>query len=314
MQKNKVYCKLTIEDFADMFGTTLDDFSDICKELIEQSDFRYQKITDIERDDIILDVIKQLDSDDLPVSGQDRRLDWERGWSENLDNFIRSDYNISELVPKYFHPHRPVRISRKYVKPCDEAFELNFIQVLRTWLAIKYLSDFDNIYEFGCGTDYHLVALSRLFPDKKIHGLDWVDVSRTTVNLIAKKYGLNLKGHLFNFYEPDENLEFNKNSAVLTLAALEQLGNQHEKFLKFLLEKKPGLCINIECIGELYNPDNLLDYLAMRYEQKRGYLDGYLTRLQNLEAKKNIEIQKVKRTFFGNAYHEQYAIVVWKPK
>jgi hypothetical protein len=172
----------------------------------------------------------------------------------------------------------------------------------------------DAVYEFGCGTGYHLVALAQRFPDKKIKGLDWAEASRKSVNLLAEKYGLNLEGYVFDFYHPDEYLEIEENSAVITLAALEQVGDQYEKFLRFVLKKKPRLCINVECISELYDENNLIDYLAIRYHRKRRYLDRYLTRLQQLETQGLISIQKVKRTFLGDTCHEAYTILVWRPK
>ena len=70
----------------------------------------------------------------------------------------------------------------------------------------------------------------------------------------------------------------------MTYAALEQIGNNHEAFIQFLMRKSPLLCVNVECLCELYDDNALVDYLAIKYHKKRNYLDGYLTRLQQLQA------------------------------
>ena len=69
----------------------------------------------------------------------------------------------------------------------------------------------------------------------------------------------------------------------------------------------------MEPLCELYDPDNLVDYVAYRYHKQRGYLDGYLTRLRQLEAEGRIEILKTQRVYFGNLYHEGYSFIAWRP-
>ncbi|UCG54861.1 MAG: methyltransferase domain-containing protein [Dehalococcoidia bacterium] len=314
MQPQQTYQEVTLEDFAQSFGTTVDDIPEDCRDLIAKTDFRYRKFSPRERDKIILDILKTIETGNLTVSGQERKAAWEKGWSENLQNFLESGYKIEGLVPKYIRPEQPVRLKLDYVMPCEPNFEFYYTQVFRLWLFRKYLKDAESIYELGCGTGYNLVLLAELFPEKKLHGLDWTEASQKILNLIAEKHGKNIEAHLFDFYSPDEDLEITDNSAVMTFAALEQIGNNHEAFLQFLLKKSPALCINIECLCELYDENNLLDYLAIKYHKKRNYLYGYLNRLKQLEADGKIEIQEVQRTFFGNLYHEAYSFVVWKPK
>ena len=65
---------------------------------------------------------------------------------------------------------------------------------------------------------------------------------------------------------------------------------------------------------ELYDESNLLDYLAMRFHVKRGYTEGYLPRLRELESQNKVEILKVKRLFFGSLYMEGYSCLIWRPK
>jgi hypothetical protein len=58
---------------------------------------------------------------------------------------------------------------------------------------------------------------------------------------------------------------------------------------------------------ELYE-DNLLDYLAVQYHRKRGYLEGYLGAVIDSGA----EIIELKRNNFGSLYHDAYSVLVWK--
>lgn len=68
-----------MEDFARLFGTTIDDIPDDCRELIAKTDFRYRKLSGDERDKVILRVLKTIDSDSLSVVKQDRKYVWEKG-------------------------------------------------------------------------------------------------------------------------------------------------------------------------------------------------------------------------------------------
>jgi cyclopropane fatty-acyl-phospholipid synthase-like methyltransferase len=170
------------------------------------------------------------------------------------------------------------------------------------------------IYEFGCGSGFNLVALAQLYPNKVLHGLDFVSSSVEIVNKLAQLYGWNMAGHLFDMRSPDENLEIAGNSAVVTIGTIEQLAGDFEPFLQFLLRRSPALCIHIEPTIELYDEDNLLDYLAAKFHRKRGYTEGFLPRLQQLADRGQIEIVKIKRLFFGSLLMEGYNVLIWRPR
>jgi transketolase len=307
------YSELTVEDFGRLFGTTVDDISDDCRELIFKIDFRYKKFSSGERDKIILRILKTIDSDSLSIVGPHRKSVWENGWSENLRNFVDSNFDLNVLIPKFVKRNEVIRLNGNYIMPTNLDFETRFVEVLRTYLFRKYFSDASAVYEFGCGTGLNLVKLAKLFPEKKLYGLDWSDASCDIVNKIAISQNLNLTGILFDMYSPDYQLDIDKGNAVFTIGAMEQLGKNFESFLQFLLEKKPSICINIETIYELYDQRVLFDYVAAKYLERRGYLQGYLSRLRQLEVEGKIEIIKIQRTF-GSLYHDGYSYIVWKPK
>ena len=306
--------EVTLKDFANSFGTTVDDLSEDCRQLAKKYNFRYRELDKDERDQVILEVLKRIDSKELSIVGAHRKGRWDDGWSENLKNFIEKKYDLKELIPKYIHPNQPVRLNGDYVMPEDPEFEYNFFQVYRLWLFRKYLKDFDSIVEFGSGTGHNLVVLSQLYPEKKLYGSDWVPPSVELLNKIKEVYGYNITAKLFDLFNPDESFQIPENSAVITMGTMEQLGVNYEKFLDFILKKSPRICLQSEPICELYDDKNLLDYVFIKYHQRRGYLSGYLTRLKQLEAEGKIEIIKIQRVFLGNLVQEGYSIIVWKPK
>jgi cyclopropane fatty-acyl-phospholipid synthase-like methyltransferase len=191
---------------------------------------------------------------------------------------------------------------------------LDYYNVFRLWLFKKYLSEFEHIYEFGCGTGFNLVVLARLFPEKKLFGLDFVPSSVELVNKIGTAHRHNIKGRLFDMISPNETLTLAKNSAIFTIGSVEQLASRFEAFFQFLLNQSPSLCIHVEPTIEFYDDNILFDYLAKKFHQKRGYTENFLTRLRELEAQKKVEILKAKRLYFGSLFMEGYSYIVWRPK
>jgi len=305
--------QVTVEDFAFSFGTTVEDIPPDCKQLIAERDFRYRVLEGEERDRAVLDVLRKTESDTQIVGGDGRQDVWEKGWDENLQCFIKSDFDLSKLVPRFIRPDSILRFNGNYIKPINLNFELDYYSVFRLWLFKKYLSDVQTIYEFGCGTGFNLVVLAQLYPDKILHGLDFASPSRELVNKIAQVYGWNMTGHIFDMRSPDEKLEIADKSAVITIGTIEQLAGDFEAFLQFLLKHSPAICIHVEPTIELYNEDNLVDYISARFHRKRGYTQGFLPRLQQLQNENKIQILKVKRLFFGNLMMEGYNLLIWRP-
>lgn len=93
---------------------------------------------------------------------------------------------------------------------------------------------------------------------------------------------------------------------------MEQIGVNFKKYVNFLIKNKPKLVINIEPINELMDKTLILDYLSVKYSQKRNYLEGYYSYLKTLEKKKSIKIIEVKKSHFGSLYINGYSIIVWK--
>jgi transketolase len=301
---------LTTTDFAETFGVTEDSLPSECRAAIGGMDFRYHVATGPEREELLLRTIKELDSE-LKISGPHRKTDWEHGWQENLENFVNSNYDPNELVPKFVKRNAYIRFKGQYISPANPAFETAFVEVLRLYLFETFFPSFSSIYEFGCGTGHNLLTLAKLYPDKKLVGLDWAKSSNEIVKTLARKCNLNIESRHFDLFRPTD-LPICRDTAVFTIGTMEQLGTDFEPFLKFLLKRQPGLCINIETIHELYDQESLFDYTSAKYLEKRNYLRGYLTRLKELEKQGRLTIIDVRKTF-GSFFHDGYSYIVWKP-
>ena len=303
---------LNIIDFAVAFDTEDIEVARFCGDLIKKLDFSYYVCSQEERDRIYLDSIKKCDNAELSISGSHRKDDWRRGWGEILRDFRESNGELTSLVPKDWHGDRPLRYRGNYIVANSNTFERDFTLVFRYWLYNKYFRDFENIYEFGCGTGHNLAIIAELFPGKRLFGMDWVLESQELLRDIAAKYGWPIEGRQFDFFQPDYNLKILPNSLIYTSSALEQLGSDFEPFLEYLLVNKPSLCVNVECLNEYYDENILFDYVALRYHRTRKYLDGFLTKLQEMEREGKIKIISTRRTHFGSLYHEGLMYVIWK--
>jgi hypothetical protein len=301
----------TVEDFALLFGTTPKDLPPACRQLITDADFTYEQPEQASK--ITLGVMKHIDSDQPTQVGPQRSELWERCWSENLQNFVTSEFELEKLVPKFIKPGQPVRLNQQFVMPRNSAFELAFFQVCRAYYGLKYFSGASSLYEFGCGTGFNLVALGKLIPHLRLHGLDWSPSACEMVNLIGRHHDLHITGARFDFFAPDMQLPIQPGSAVMTMVALEQTGPRSGAFIDFLLNKRPQICLHMEPLLDLYDENNLVDYLAIRYHRKRSYLSGLLPRLHELAKAGKIEILETRRMYFGSLYHEGYSFLVWRP-
>ncbi len=307
--------KLGPKEFAAFFGVSKKDIPSDCLDIINQNNFCFRKINPNKRDEIILKIIRAINSGSLfSVGGEDGKKIWKTKWSEHLARFTKSGYDLNTLTPEFFKTGDIVRYNGDFFIAGDQKFKLNFYRVLRRWLFRRYLGKVDNVYEFGCGTSYNLVELAQLYPDKKLYGLDWVRPALDMIKLIVKKYGYNMHSGIFDMFSPDLNLEVKPNSAFFTTGALEQLGRDFNPFLEFILAKSPKVVIDVNSFVELYDPNKLTDHLTLLFNEKRDYLDGYITALRNLEKKGRIKIHKINNLKLGTLFQNGSSYVIWSPK
>ena len=307
------YKSLSLETLADSFGTTKEDFSPECLKLFDSMDKGYRVISGLEREKLIASILKRIEEDRQIIGAPERTERWLQGWKENLDEFRDSDYSLKALMPKFIRKGQPIRFMGQYIMPNEDHFEHVYFNIYRTWLFGKYFGDYESIYDIGCGSSYNLIKLCSMYPDKKVYGFDFVQSSVDIVDELAKKHSLNAKGGLFNLIEPDFDISLDDNSLVFTSGAIEQIASKFDKFIDFILEKRPSLVVHVEPTYEVYDQEILFDYLAAKFHCKRGYTMGYLPRLKKLEKEGKIEILNVKRLNFGSMFFEGFTNIIWRP-
>ncbi|HPG00739.1 MAG TPA: class I SAM-dependent methyltransferase [Kiritimatiellia bacterium] len=310
--RNSTVISLSPEEFAGMFGIPPEEFDNTWKARVRDAGLRYQRLTPDYRDHIIRRIIHRIDSDQMWVSGPDKVGVWEKGWKENLLEYQKTG-DLNALTPKFVQSAPVLRLGGDYIKPLNPDFEFVAVDIFRRWLFKRFLSEASAIYEFGCGSCQHLPVLAEMFPGRTLYALDWAASSCDIAEALATAHGWKIKGIRFNLFAPDTHLEMEPNTAVLTVGALEQLGENFEPFLNFLLKQRPRMVVHVETLQELYDSEKLSDYLALKHDTKRNYLHGYLTALRRLAGEGRVQLLRVQRSSFGSMYHDSYSSVAWRP-
>lgn len=281
------------------------------KSFFKKLNLKYRLLNQNEMMNALHEFVKILETP-MSKSGPKRYLDWEKGWKENLNNFAVSQ-EVNALIPGYFGKFVTNRWDGNLVIAESHRFEYEMLQFLIRSQVEKYIESHDTLYEFGCGTGHNLIRIRDFLPMHKLIGLDWARSSQNTILRYKEKFNdKNLNAFNFNFFKPNHNFKLEKNSIVITIGALEQTGTDYKNFVKFLILNKVKLVINIEPIQETLDPSGLIDFLTLKYMNKRNYLRGYLTHLQKHSSK--IRVIEFWRSGLGSFTNEPYSVVVWKPR
>jgi len=299
--------RITAKDIEKILGFKIG--SDL-KDQVDKFNLVYRELSSQERDKYISTVIDVL-FNDIVYSGKHRINDWEKGWSENLRAF-KSTKDIGKLVPRYHGKYRIVRWNKRLIYPLIDSFDYKIHICMVDAILQHYLKNCSSIYEFGCGPAYHLLRLNKFNNKINLYGSDWTKSSQNIIKKINKIMGTNIKYFNFDFFSPDYKIPIEKNSGIYTVAALEQVGVNFKPFIEYLMEKKPAICVHMEPIDELLDPNRLIDKLSILYFRKRNYLSGFLPYLEQLEKKKKIEIIKKQRIYTGSYFIEGHSLIVWK--
>lgn len=259
---------------------------------------KYKVLNKREEEQVIIHILETLLDNSVPYSGPHRHKQWEKGWGENLES--------GNMMPKYFGKYPVQRLNGKFVRGLDKDYEVNMLYSIVDKLAKKYLSKAKDVYEFGCGTGHNLWRIKNVNPNARLHGFDWAKSS----NKIVRSMGFD--GQNFDYFNPS-NIKLEPNSAVFTVASLEQTGTNFKKFVSYLLKNKPSVVVNIEPMPEFLDSTKLVDYLSIQYMHKRNYLRGYPDYLEALEKKGKIKILEKRRSGIGSMFIDGYSIIVWKP-
>jgi len=274
----------------------------------------YRILEPAERDEVIRDLRKTIDSSTLRVSGSNDNAVWERGWGEIRDAIKAHGFNPALLRPQYANRHRIMRFDGNFIDGADADFNYTYDQLLRRICFAYYLKNASKVIELGCGTGTSQLLLAELLPDAELIASDWAKPSQELIRIMSAHLHRAIKPVCFNMLtlEGWDALSVDRGSCVLTVHALEQLGSHFETLLTKLLEAKPRFCLHLEPIIELYDENNPFDQIAIQYHKRRNYLSGWLTRLRELAKEGKAEIMDVRRLGFGGREHEAFSVIQWR--
>jgi hypothetical protein len=299
-------------DFLLSFGAK--ELSRLCLELIEKYNFKLSKITGTERDELILKIVKRISEDKQIVGAPDRTEVWHNGWAGNLEAFRSRPDAEDVLLPKFIKSNQPIRWMKEYWWPENEQFEKNYIDVIRAYIFSEFMESCNTIYEFGAGTGHNLLAASEIYPEKRLVGTDFVQSSVDLIREIGEVKSIDLKSEIFNMLKPNQDLNLDSGSGVLTFGALEQLAGKLDNIFDYFLQQPASIYVHIEPAIELYDVTLIEDYLASLFQGRRGYSAGLVSKLKAMEKGGQIELLECRRLGFGSLMMEGYNLFVWKKK
>lgn len=305
------WSKITSEEFAGWFRCEKHSLGPDSLSTLEQSDLRWRQTSKIEAEEYILEYIKKLEGEWIERDREQNREAWSRGWTENLEEVRSKGPSALTCRPRYFRGSRFLRLQQDIVVTPNHQIEHDLLTATRQYLFSQYLNHADTICEIGCGSGQNLWLLSEMFPDKKIIGLDWVQPCVDIAEEIAKT-GRKVSAKLFDMVHPDPDYRLPENTAIISIHALEQIGNQHSALINWILAQKPSIVLQHEPTVEFYDSQNLYDALALWYSKKRRYLEGYLTALRKHEEQQRLRILSSFRPKVGGVFHEA-SVLIWKP-
>jgi len=309
----EIITEINLEQFASSFGVHPEHIEQSTADLITETNLRSRVIQGAELESLILQILRRIESDSQIVGAPDRRQKWQKGWKENLDELRSSGEAELSLVPKFIRPGVPIRWMQRYLMPEDPSFELNYVTILRNWFATQYFSDVENIYEFGCGTGFNLLGISKLFPGKNLYGSAFVESSVEIVRTLALTNTSIRGGEVFDMLHPNDNYKILPNSAVFTFGAIEQLAGDIDAIFEYFWKSQAEIVLHIEPEADFYEQDNLIDFLAYKFQTKRGYSRGISRKLSEWKAAGRAEVINARRLYFGSLLMEGYNLFVWKP-
>jgi hypothetical protein len=304
--------KIGIEDFGRMFGCKPREVSKRFCDYLGTIDSSFHYATPSEFEEYVLMVMKLIHSARIERSSEENYSAWENGWSQHIAEISSGNISLDTLRPRYFRPSKFLRYNRRLIVSDNSDIEYQLFTAARYLLFDRYLANWENIYEIGCGSCQNLFLLSEMFPQSNLCGFDWTKASTELAKHLYEHLGRPISAKRFDMLAPSPEIKLEPNSAIVTIHALEQIGTKHEQLISFLLKAKPAIVVHCEPIIEFYDETNLLDYLAFVYSKKRTYLDGFQTALQKLHDDGVIEILESRRPELGGVIHEA-SLIVWKP-
>ncbi len=240
--------RIGLEEFCNLFGMDGHPLPEDFQLRFAKTDTRYRPVTRQQAEAHILDSMQRAERSRHSAS-LDNQPAFEAGWRENLAQALAQGLDAQALRPRYFRPASILRYRRSVIAPENPYLEYDLFVLARLLLFSRLLAPFESIYEFGCGSCANLLMLARMYPGKRLHGLDWAPASVEIADLLKQQGGHPVRGRLFDMLHPDPGFRLQPDAAVLTVHAMEQLGERHAPLLNFLLAARPALVVHYDPIA-----------------------------------------------------------------
>jgi hypothetical protein len=286
--------------------------ADLVRDYASGLDLRCHEASPTERDQYIVEMLNLIRSPRIERSVDENRVAWERGWQQNLDEARAGGFTPETLKPKYFRGNRFLRWQGDVIVSDNPQIEHDLFVLARRLLFGSLLAGSRTIYEVGSGSCNNLWLLSELFPEARVIGLDWVTPAVQLATELGQATGRQIEGRPFDMLHPDPTFSLEPDAAVVTVHALEQLGDGHRPLLDWLTAARPALVLHYEPILEFYDPANVIDCLSLAYSERRRYLSGFWTALSARRQAGCIDIIDARRPGLGGVYHEA-SVIAWRP-
>jgi len=262
----------------------------------------------------ILNEIYEPSTNALTKAGKHRLQAWVSGWQENLEEYVASG-QLRATLPRYFGKYNLIRLRDKLFQTKEPLTEAFILHELIYW-CLKFLqtsgTDIRHVAEFGCGTGHNLVFLSqqRELDPLRLSGLEWSSTGVRLLNEYSNKFTSEISGHFFDFNCP-KITSFSPGDAFvgMTVASLEQVGENFRPFLEYCLSSGMTHLINIEPIRELMGSHGL-SRQSIGYATRRNYLEGYHEYVHNLARTGRIEVLAEYESIFGSKFINGYGIMI----
>lgn len=304
--------KITADDFGRMFRFQNGTLPEFIRSELSNINSAYRIADAQQQREYVLDYLKQIDGDTITRTKEENLAAFEAGWTENYNKMLLEGITLDSLKPGYFRGSKYLRFNNQLIVSDNLQLEFDLFKISRYCIFDNYLRGFDTIYELGCGSCQNVLMLAEMFKNANIIGMDWTNASKKIADYLGTNLKRNISGHIFDMLNIQESQYIPPESAIITIHAFEQLGTNFSSILNFIKRCRPGIVVQYEPILEFYSDSNLYDFLALKYCQKRNYLENYLTTLKQMELQHQIEIICAYRPFLGGVLHES-SLVVWRP-
>ena len=287
------------------------------------------KINYVQDDEAFSFLEKSLDNAKL-VSSTPKK--WDFGWSENNQLYIKSkDYN--KLAPLYTGKLPYIRLNRRLYgveirasedQTCNSLehrlFSFLYDSVI-TDRVIRHCKEKNvksiTLIEVGSGSCQHIPRINKILKSNNIDvhfiATDWSKSTGDICQNLQKIDGIDVDYYQLDMLDTEKTINFPENSIIYTINSLEQLGERFRNIYNIIYKSSPALVIHFEPIVEVLDRNNSYDLFSIKYMKKRDYLNGYLSHLITQESMQNLKIKAIKRTFLGNAHHENNTLIEWFP-